>query len=95
MTLAGTSLLIGIFLSQKFDVLSLFPPMVLTLVLAVGTATLGVDSWWDSCTTAIIGILGLQLGYLIGLGILAVVSSTNIDRTSAAARGPSVGSPHR
>ena len=95
MSLAAASLVIGILLSQKFDVLSLFPPMVLTVILALGTATLGIDSWWDSCITAIIGIVGLQLGYILGLGILAVVTSTYIARSSTAAKPPSLGCHRR
>jgi hypothetical protein len=94
MTLAATSFLIGIFLSQKFGVLSLFPPMVLILILALGAATLGFSSWWNSCVTTLVDILGLQFGYLIGLGILAAVTSSTFARPSGAARSPSLGSHH-
>lgn len=65
MSMAAISLLIGIILSQKFDVLALVPPMVLALIFAIGTAAFGIDPWWDSCATSVIIILGLQFGYLI------------------------------
>jgi len=60
------SLSIGIVLGRRFNVLILAPTFMLTLVLAFGTGLARTDAAWSIGSTALVVIVGLQVGYLLG-----------------------------
>ena len=63
------SLSIGIVLARRFKVLILAPAFMLTLVLAIGTGFARTDAAWSIGSTALVVIVGLQIGYLLGSGM--------------------------
>jgi hypothetical protein len=63
---ALVSLSIGIVLARRFKVLILAPAFMLTLVLALGTGLARTDAAWSIGSTALVVIVGLQVGYLLG-----------------------------
>ena len=63
------SLLVGMALAQRFRVLVLFPAILLTLFLAIGAAMMRPEPDWRLGLTALITVVGLQVGYLAGIGI--------------------------
>jgi hypothetical protein len=69
LTPALVSLLIGLALAQRFKVLSLIPVILLTLLFALTAAFSGASAAWISALTAAVAIAGLQLGYLLGIGL--------------------------
>ncbi len=78
------SLLAGMVLAQRFKVLILLPVMLLTLVIALSTAIAGTDGAWTAGLTAALIILGLQVGYLLGLGLRQVMVLTRATRRQPA-----------
>lgn len=66
------SLLIGIVIGRRYSVLILAPAFMLTLVLAIGTGLARTDAAWSIGSTALVVIVGLQIGYLLGSGMLRV-----------------------
>jgi hypothetical protein len=63
------SLSIGIVLARRFKVLILAPAFMLTLVLAIGSWLARTDAAWSIGSTALVVIVGLQIGYLLGSGM--------------------------
>jgi hypothetical protein len=68
-TAAFVSLLIGLALAQRFKVLSLIPVIFLTLLFALTAELSGANRAWTSALTATVAIAGLQVGYLLGIGL--------------------------
>jgi hypothetical protein len=69
-TLTIISLLVGTFLAQRFKVLVLAPVILLfTVILAFGAGIARADAGWTVGLTATMTIVGLQIGYLLGIGI--------------------------
>jgi hypothetical protein len=66
---AIVGLLIGTILGQRWKVLVLGPAILLILILAVGAAAVGTNAPWSVGFSAVMAVVGLQLGYLFGLGI--------------------------
>lgn len=63
------SLLIGSVLGQHFKVLILYPIFLATLFLAASVAMARPDADWTAGLTVVVVIVGLQIGYLVGIGI--------------------------
>ena len=57
-------------LGQRFKVLVLVPLIVLTAVFAVATCVAHGGGAWPIGKIAAVTIVGLQIGYLLGLGVL-------------------------
>jgi hypothetical protein len=70
---ALVSLMIGVVLARRFKVLILAPAFMLTLVLAIGTGLARTDVAWSIGSTALVVIIGLQVGYLFGSGMRHVM----------------------
>ena len=68
-TPALVSLLIGLVLAQRFKVLSLIPVILITLLFALTAELSGANAAWNAVLTAAAAIAGLQLGYLLGIGL--------------------------
>ena len=88
------SLLIGIVLARGFKVLVLLPAFMITAVLAIGTGLAHTDAIWSIGSTALIVIVGLQIGYLLGSGLRHVMALVRYSRLRFASMTNSV-RPHR
>ena len=80
-------------LAQRVKVLVLFPAIVLTVFLAIA-AILRTELVWMLGLTALMTVVGLQMGYLAGTGIRHL---TVLARASRRPTGPLTSStpPHR
>jgi hypothetical protein len=92
MTLAMVSLLVGIVLGQRFNVLVLVPTIAIALVLAIAVA--GADVSWWLVLRAAAAATSLQIGYFIGIGIRNVVPAARESRSPAISHGFGGGAPH-
>jgi hypothetical protein len=81
--LAITSLLVGMVLGQHFKVLILAPVIVLTMLFAIGAAIMRADAWAVG-ETAGVAIVGLQVGYLFGIGISHLIALAHASRLRVA-----------
>jgi len=88
------SLLIGIVLARGFKVLVLIPAFMITAVLAMGTGLAHTDAIWSIGSTALIVIVGLQIGYLLCSGLRHVMALVRYSRLRSASMTNSV-RPHR
>src|SRR5580704_3857305 len=79
------SLLIGIVLARGFKVLVLIPVFMFTAVLAIGTGLAHTDATWSIGSTALIVIVGLQIGYLLGSGMRHVMVLVRANRPGSTA----------
>ena len=86
LTPALVSLLIGLMLAQRFKVLSLIPVILLTLLFALTAALSGANATWTSALTAAVAIAGLQVGYLLGIGLRHLTLIARAHRLRAATR---------
>ncbi len=84
-TPAIIGLLVGMLLAQRFKVLVLVPVILLTLVFAIGAGIARADGVWAVGSTAAVTIVGLQIGYLLGIGIrhLIVLARASCLRTAS------------
>jgi hypothetical protein len=85
------SLLLGLVLGQRFKVLILIPVIIITLVFAVVAGLARADKAWTVGLTAAVAIAGLQIGYLLGVGVRYAVLLVRAHRRRAA--GPTRSSP--
>jgi hypothetical protein len=88
------SLSIGVVLARRFKVLILAPAFMLTLVLAIGTGLARTDAAWSIGSTALVVIVGLQVGYLFGSGMRHVLVLVRANRPSSESFANRL-SPHR
>jgi hypothetical protein len=86
LTPALVSLLIGLMLAQRFKVLSLIPVILLTVLFALTAAFAGANATWTSTLTAAVAIAGLQVGYLLGIGLRHLTLIARAHRLRAATR---------
>ena len=90
-TPAIIGLLVGIFLAQRFKVLVLAPVILLTLILAIGAGIARADDTaWAVWLTAAVTIVGLQIGYLLAIGIGHLIAVTRASRLREASLGGSL-----
>jgi hypothetical protein len=68
MTFLVFSLALGLLLAQRFKVLALVPTTMLVAVMAIASDVAGVPMPWSKAVMVILGAVGLQVGYLVGLG---------------------------
>ncbi len=78
------SLLVGMVLAQRFKVLVLFPVILLTLFLAIGAGIVRPEAGWTAGLTATATIVGLQVGYLFGVGIRHLMVLARVSRRRVA-----------
>jgi hypothetical protein len=76
------SLSIGVVLARRFKVLILAPAFMLTLLLAIGTGLARTDAAWSIGSAALVVIIGLQIGYLLGSGMRHVMVLVRASRSS-------------
>jgi len=82
---ALVSILIGAVLARRFKVLILAPAFMLTLVFAVAIGLARGNTPWSIVSTALVVIVGLQIGYLFGIAIrhLTVLARANRLRSAS------------
>jgi len=88
--LAIISLLVGMLLAQRSKVLVLAPVILLTLLLAIGAGIARADTAWAVWLTAAVTIVGLQIGYLLAIGIGHLIAVTRASRLREASLGGSL-----
>jgi hypothetical protein len=76
-------LLIGTILGQQWKVLVLGPAILLIFLLAVGAALVGTNPPWSVGFSAVMAVVGLQLGYLFGIAIRYVKLLARANRSGA------------
>ena len=69
---ATLAVLIGMVLGQRFKVLILFPAILLVLLLAAAVAIVGTRPLWSVALNAAMVLIGLQVGYFLGIAIYYV-----------------------
>jgi hypothetical protein len=82
---AITGLLVGIALAQRFRVPVLAPVILLTLLFAITAVIARADAAWPATMTAALAIVGLQLGYLAGIGLRYLMVVARASRRGSAA----------
>jgi hypothetical protein len=93
-TPAIIGLLVGTFLAQRFKVLVLAPVILLfAVILAFGAGIARADAGWTVGLTAAVTIVGLQIGYLLGIGIRHLIVAARASRLRAASLGGSLPGP--
>ena len=89
------SLLVGMVLGQRFKVLILMPAILLTVVIALGAGIARADaSWTSALITAAVTIVGLQVGYLLGIATRRLRVLARVGRLRSASLPNSL-PPHR
>jgi hypothetical protein len=83
-TPAVISLLAGMALGQRFKVLVLVPLILLTAVFAIATWVAHGGGAWQIGRTAAVAIVGLQMGYLLGLGVRHLTLLARVSRLRSA-----------
>lgn len=89
-TPALIGLLVGMLLAQRFKVLVLAPVILLTLIFAIGAGIARADAVWVAGSTAAVTIVGLQIGYLLGIGIRHLIVLARATRLRTASLGSSL-----
>lgn len=78
------SLSVGIVLAQRFKVMALFPAFFVTLLLAAGALILRPDAASRTELTTLVVIVGLQIGYLLGIALFNVAALVRLNRRRGA-----------
>jgi hypothetical protein len=78
------SILVGAAIAQRFKVLALVPAIVVTLLFALVGTLASAHASWTIPLTAVTVIIGLQIGYLLGLVVRHLVLSTRAGRPGPA-----------
>ena len=78
-------LLVGAILAQRAKVLVLVPVITVTFLIAIGTAMTRDYAVWTTAMTATVVIVGLQIGYLLGIAVrfVRVLARANRMRSSS------------
>jgi hypothetical protein len=78
------SILVGAAIAQRFKVLALVPAIVVTLLFELVGTLASAHASWTTPLTAVTVIIGLQIGYLLGLAVRHLVLPTHADRPGTA-----------
>jgi hypothetical protein len=88
-------LLVGLVLGQRFRVLALIPYSLLVIALTLTVGLVSGSAFWPTAGRAVAAMASLQMGYLLGLGVHALLlghrkqaSESNTLKARTPARGP-------
>jgi len=84
------SVLAGMVLGQRVKVLALVPATAIALVVTIANGLARADTASMLALTAIMSIVGLQVGYLLGLGVREILANTRAARLRMAPFGGSL-----
>ena len=73
--LAIIGVVVGIVLGLRYKVLILVPAIMFAIVLAIIVGVARADSFWSIVLTTMTLVTAVQLGYLAGILILAVIAA--------------------
>jgi hypothetical protein len=79
MTFALISFLAGMVLGQRFKVLILVPACALIATVALADGFVRTEVFWQMALMAIAGLVSLQMGYFIGLGVRHILAGEGPD----------------
>ena len=85
---AIVSVLLGLVLAQRFKVFVLLPVMLLVPTFALARAFAHVEAAVIPAVTAVIAIVGLQIGYLLGAAVRYAVLLGRTHRAASLRRLP-------
>jgi membrane protein DedA with SNARE-associated domain len=91
LVLAVVSVLVGAALGQRFTVMILVPGTVVLLALSTATGLTHANTAWSIALTTAIAATGMQIGYLIGIGVHHV----RVARSRLSTRSPTLASSAR
>jgi membrane protein DedA with SNARE-associated domain len=80
-----TTLLLGMVLAQRFRVLVLVPAMLLILLIAGLAGIARIEPTAAVALTGILAIVGLQTGYLLGLGVRELIGFRRLNKQPSTA----------
>lgn len=80
MTLALLSLLTGMTLGMRFKILVLLPAIACVLPIAITVSLIEGGSAWSMFLAVVMPIVGVQLGYLAGIGIRHFLALARLSR---------------
>jgi hypothetical protein len=93
-TFALIGLLAGMVLGQRFKVLALVPAIVVSLPMAIGVGVARYGELGPTLLLAALAIAGLQVGYLLGIGIRYSLAAARISGLRTASLHPSQPTRH-
>jgi len=82
-------LLLGLLLGQQFKVLILVPATAVVAALTIFVDISRGDTFWLIAIMVVVGIVSLQIGYLLGIGIHELLVSVHVG--SAARKSTNLG----
>ena len=86
--LAIIGVVVGVVLGLRYKVLVLVPALLSAGVLAILVGVVRADSFWSIVLTAAALVTAVQLGYLAGIVIHAVIAATFTPRKGDRNSGP-------
>jgi hypothetical protein len=73
--LAIIGVVVGILLGLRYKILILVPALMLAMILAIIVGVASADSFWSIVLATIAVVIAVQLGYLAGIMIRAVIAA--------------------
>jgi hypothetical protein len=86
--LAIIGVMIGIVLGLRYKVLALVPAALFAMILAIGIGVARADSVWSIVLTTVAVVTAVQLGYLAGVVIHAIIAAIFPPRKGGGNSGP-------
>lgn len=78
--------LLGLVLAQRFNVFGLLPVILLVLTFSVAGALAHAETAMISVVTALVAIVSLQIGYVLGIAVRHAKASLRAHRPGTALR---------
>jgi hypothetical protein len=73
--LAIIGVVVGIVLGQRYKILILVPAVLFAMIFAIIVGAARADSFWSIVLTTVALVVAVQLGYLAGIAIHAVIAA--------------------
>jgi membrane protein DedA with SNARE-associated domain len=89
MMLVIISLMFGMVLGQRFNVLVLVPAIALVATVSVIVGVARADAIWSIAQTAVAATVSLQIGYAMGIWIRSLLADVSPNRSHATTVGGS------
>jgi hypothetical protein len=86
--LAIIGVVIGIVLGLRYKVLILVPAVLFAMIFAIVIGVVRADNVWSIALTTVVVVTAVQLGYLAGIVIHAVVAAIFPPRKEGRSSGP-------
>jgi hypothetical protein len=73
--LAIIGVVVGIVLGLRYKILILVPALMFAMIFAITVGVASADSFWSIVLTTVAVVIAVQLGYLAGIAIRAVIAA--------------------